>query len=151
MRRRDFLVGGLAAAQWAPLRAFAQGTLQGIAAAPYPTRPIHIIVPSSAGGVHDVIARIWADRVKTALGAVVVENRGGGGASIALNYVAQSQPDGYVLLLARATACKNRLQGRTAVHSFSPWGRRWDEGAPAVRYRNIVTPSPHPLPFGARE
>jgi hypothetical protein len=30
-------------------------------------------------------------------------------------------------------------------------GRRWDEGAPAVRYGNFVTPSPHPLPFGARE
>jgi len=96
MRRRDFLGWGLAAAvaptaPWISRRAFAQ--------APFPTRPIHIIVPSSAGGVHDVIARIWADRVKTALGAVVVENRGGGGASIALNYVAQSQPDGYVLLL----------------------------------------------------
>src|ERR1700694_2420051 len=37
-----------------------------------------------------------------------------------------------------------RLQGRTAFHSFSPWGRRWDEGAPAVRYGIIVTPSPHP-------
>ncbi len=95
MRRRDFLIGGLATAQWTPLRALAQSASQ----PPFPTRPIHIVVPSSAGGVHDVIARIWADRVKTALGAVVVENRGGGGASIALNYVAQSQPDGYVLLL----------------------------------------------------
>lgn len=95
MRRRDFLIGGLATAQWTPLRALAQSAPQ----PPFPTRPIHIVVPSSAGGVHDVIARIWADRIKTALGAVVVENRGGGGASIALNYVAQSQPDGYVLLL----------------------------------------------------
>lgn len=95
MRRRDFLIGGLATAQWTPLRALAQSAPQ----PPFPTRPIHIVVPSSAGGVHDVIARIWADRIKTALGAVVVENWGGGGASIALNYVAQSQPDGYVLLL----------------------------------------------------
>jgi tripartite-type tricarboxylate transporter receptor subunit TctC len=65
----------------------------------YPSRVIRIIVPSTAGGVHDIIARIWADRVKTSLGTVVVENRGGGGASIALNYVAQSQADGYTLLL----------------------------------------------------
>src|SRR5260370_796198 len=43
------------------------------------------------------------------------------------------------------------FQGRTASHSFSPRGRRWDEGAPAVRYGIIVPPSPHPLPFGARE
>ncbi len=97
MRRRDFLVGGLAAAtSGQPL---AQGTFQGTSQTTFPTRPIRIVVPSSAGGVHDVIARIWADRVKTSLGTVVVENRGGGGASIALNYVAQSQADGYTLLL----------------------------------------------------
>jgi tripartite-type tricarboxylate transporter receptor subunit TctC len=56
-------------------------------------------VPSSAGGVHVVIARIWADRIKIALGSIVVENRSGGGASIAINAVAQSQPDGHTLLL----------------------------------------------------
>ena len=39
-------------------------------------------------------------------------------------------------------------QGRTAFHSFSPGGRRWDEGAAAVRYGISVTPSPHPLPCG---
>ncbi len=88
MRRRDFLITGLAATLSRP--AFAQA---------FPSRPIHIIVPSSAGGVHDVIARIWGDRVKNSLGSVVVEDRGGGGSSIALNYVAQAQPDGYTLLL----------------------------------------------------
>jgi tripartite-type tricarboxylate transporter receptor subunit TctC len=93
MRRRDVVAGGLAAALVAPSRrhALAQGA--------WPTRPIHLIVPSSPGGVHDVIARIWGDRVKSSLGSVVVEDRGGGGSSIALNYVAQAQPDGYTLLL----------------------------------------------------
>jgi hypothetical protein len=38
------------------------------------------------------------------------------------------------------------FQGRRAFHSFSPLGRRWDEGAPAARFGIIVTPSPHPLP-----
>src|ERR1700694_4693232 len=42
------------------------------------------------------------------------------------------------------------LQGRTTFHSFSPGGRRWDEGAPAARYGIIVTPSPHPLPTRSR-
>jgi tripartite-type tricarboxylate transporter receptor subunit TctC len=65
----------------------------------FPSRLIRLIVPSSAGGVHDVIARIWADRVKSSLGSIVVENRSGGGASIAINAVAQSQPDGYTFLL----------------------------------------------------
>jgi hypothetical protein len=48
----------------------------------------------------------------------------------------------------RAKGCntfKNRLQGLRAFHCFSPWGRRWDEVAPAVRYGIIVTPSPRPL------
>jgi tripartite-type tricarboxylate transporter receptor subunit TctC len=92
MRRREFLIAGMAAAApWTLRPAFAQSA--------FPTRPIHLIVPSSAGGVHDVIARIWGDRMKTSLGAVVVEDRGGGGSTIALNFVAQSQPDGYTLLL----------------------------------------------------
>jgi hypothetical protein len=41
-------------------------------------------------------------------------------------------------------------QGRRTFHSFSPAGRRWDEGVPAMRYGNIVAPSPHPLPLGER-
>ena len=89
MRRRDFFGMGAAAA----------ASLTWGAALAQETRPIHVIVPSSAGGVHDVIARIWADRVRPALGAIVTENRSGGGASIAINAVAQSQPDGRMLLL----------------------------------------------------
>jgi tripartite-type tricarboxylate transporter receptor subunit TctC len=95
MRRRDII--GMSAVATAVLLATAGFAQQG--AASYPNRPIHLIVPSSAGGVHDVIARIWADRVRTALGSIVVENRSGGGASIAINAVAQSQPDGHTLLL----------------------------------------------------
>ena len=51
--------------------------------------------------MHDVIARIWADRVGGPVrsSSIVVENRSGGGASIAINAVAQSQPDGYTFLL----------------------------------------------------
>ena len=95
MRRRDVVVMSAATAAaliWGA--ASAQETRQN-----YPSRPIRLIVPSSAGGVHDVIARIWADRVKSSLGSIVVENRSGGGASIAINAVAQSQPDGYTFLL----------------------------------------------------
>jgi tripartite-type tricarboxylate transporter receptor subunit TctC len=93
MRRRDFLAGGLAAAGSSSLlsqRVFAQGA--------FPTKPIHAVVPTSAGGVHDVITRIWADRVRPALGSIIIENRAGGGSSIGLNYVAQAPADGYILL-----------------------------------------------------
>jgi tripartite-type tricarboxylate transporter receptor subunit TctC len=94
MQRRQFLAAGLAATAAIPLR---PGIAMGEAA--YPSRQLHVIVPTSAGGVHDVIARIWADRVKAAFGAIVIENRAGGGSSIALNYVAQQPPDGHLLLL----------------------------------------------------
>jgi tripartite-type tricarboxylate transporter receptor subunit TctC len=56
-------------------------------------------VPTSAGGVHDVIGRIWAEKARSALGNIVVENRAGGGSSIALNYVAQQPADGHTLLV----------------------------------------------------
>jgi tripartite-type tricarboxylate transporter receptor subunit TctC len=92
MRRREFLAGGLAATLTMTHR-------PGFAEASYPTKQIHLIVPTSAGGVHDVIARIWVDRVKNAFGNIVVENRGGGGSSIALNYVAQQPHDGHLLLI----------------------------------------------------
>jgi tripartite-type tricarboxylate transporter receptor subunit TctC len=97
MRRRDFV--GFCAAAAAGVLARAAAAQEIYPSQTYPNRPIHVIVPSSPGGVHDVIARIWADRVKSALGSIVIENRGGGGGSIAINAVAQSQPDGHTLLL----------------------------------------------------
>jgi tripartite-type tricarboxylate transporter receptor subunit TctC len=93
MRRRDFLVGGLALAGSSSVVA-----RRAVAQAAFPSKQIHAVVPTSAGGVHDVITRIWADRVRPALGTIIIENRAGGGSSIALNYVAQQPADGYTLL-----------------------------------------------------
>ena len=84
-----------------PLVVLAAG-LQWIASAtaqPYPSRPIRLVVASSAGGVHDVIGRLWADRLETALGPIVIDNRGGAGGGIGVGEAARSQPDGYTLLL----------------------------------------------------
>jgi tripartite-type tricarboxylate transporter receptor subunit TctC len=77
----------------------------------FPSKTIHIVVPTSAGGVHDVIGRIWADRVKSSLGSVIVENRAGGGSSIGLNYVAQSPADGYMLLVGSTSTLVLREGG----------------------------------------
>jgi tripartite-type tricarboxylate transporter receptor subunit TctC len=94
MSRREFLARGsavLAAAALLPRFAEAQGR--------YPERPIKLMVAFSAGGVNDVVARQWAERVKTSLGTVYVENQGGGSGTIATGEVARAQPDGYTILL----------------------------------------------------
>jgi len=65
----------------------------------YPSRPIRLVIPSVPAGVHDVIGRIWAEKVKPQLGTIVVDNRGGGGGLIGANDVAHSPPDGYSILL----------------------------------------------------
>src|ERR671930_390318 len=109
MRRRDFITGGSAAlASLSPLASRAQSG--------YPSKQIHLIVPTSAGGVHDVIGRIWADRVKSSLGTIVVENRAGGGSSIALNYVAQVPPDGHILLVGSTSTLVLREGGNNRAY-----------------------------------
>lgn len=66
----------------------------------YPTRPIHLIVPTGAGGGYDVFGRIVADQLSQRLGqAVVVENRTGAGTIVGTKSVIASQPDGYTLLV----------------------------------------------------
>jgi tripartite-type tricarboxylate transporter receptor subunit TctC len=74
-------------------------------AEPYPNRPIKLIVPLSAGGPPDVIARVMADQMARRLnGTVVVENRPGNGAAVGTRSVATAEPDGYTLLFASTTA-----------------------------------------------
>src|SRR6266576_6003860 len=65
----------------------------------YPTRPIRLVIPFPPGGAFDAVGRPFAEKMKPLLGAVVVENIGGGGASIGAAAVARARPDGYTLLL----------------------------------------------------
>ena len=66
--------------------------------AKYPDRTIRLIVPYAPGGVVDVMARHWAQRMRTPLGTVVIENQGGGAGTLGAGNVARAQPDGYTLL-----------------------------------------------------
>jgi tripartite-type tricarboxylate transporter receptor subunit TctC len=68
------------------------------AAQTYPSRPITIVVPYSAGGPTDTIARIMAERMRGPLGqTIVVENVTGAGGTIGVGRVARSAPDGYTI------------------------------------------------------
>jgi tripartite-type tricarboxylate transporter receptor subunit TctC len=64
----------------------------------FPSRPITIVVPFSAGGPSDAMARILAERMKTTLGeTLLVENVTGAGGSIGVGRAVRSPPDGYTI------------------------------------------------------
>ena len=65
----------------------------------YPTRPIRLVIPFPPGGAFDAVGRPLADKMKPLLGTVVIENIGGGGASLGAAAVARARPDGYTILL----------------------------------------------------
>ena len=74
----------------------------------YPTKPVKIIVPYSAGGPADIYARFIGDRLQKTLGQpFVIENRPGAGAIIGTDVVAKSSPDGYTLLMMSNTHTVN--------------------------------------------
>src|SRR5258705_896688 len=88
MAKRTALVAALALACGAA----------GVHAQDYPARPITLVVPYSAGGGNDVMARIVAEKMSRSLGQqIVIENKGGAGGSIATRQGAKSPPDRYTL------------------------------------------------------
>lgn len=71
----------------------------------YPARAIHIVVGFTPGGGNDIIARIVGQKLSESLGQpVIIDNRPGGGAIVATEYVAKSAPDGYTLLVGASGA-----------------------------------------------
>src|SRR6059058_2953158 len=92
VRRRDVLgLSAVAALAMIPRAASAQ--------AKYPERPIRLVIPFTTGGVNDAVGRPWADKMKSLLGTVVVENIGGAGGGLGAAAVARARPDGYTILL----------------------------------------------------
>ena len=70
----------------------------------FPEKPIRFVVPFSAGGGGDVVARFMAQRLSERVGqSVVVENRVGAGGNLGSDYVLKSPPDGYTLLNMSST------------------------------------------------
>src|SRR6476659_9813474 len=101
MRRRVFLVSA-AATCLGPGLVGAQGA--------WPQRPISLVVPFSAGGSADLVARMFAQHFQAKYGvSVVIENKGGAGGSIGSALVAKAPPDGYTLVL-----------GTVSTHAINP-------------------------------
>lgn len=74
----------------------------------YPTRPIQLVVPVSAGGGTDVMARAVGQQVAELLGQpLVIENKTGAGGNIGTEYVAKAKADGYTLLFSPSTIATN--------------------------------------------
>jgi tripartite-type tricarboxylate transporter receptor subunit TctC len=74
----------------------------------YPKRPIRLVVPFSAGGGSDLVARVLAQKYFEAMGQqVIVDNRPGGGGTIGVDIVAHAPADGYTLVFTTATLAVN--------------------------------------------
>jgi tripartite-type tricarboxylate transporter receptor subunit TctC len=97
MNRREILKCGAAlmAATLSPAGAIAQGR--------YPDRPIKLIVPFAPGGATDVVGRLWAEKIKSLVGTVVIENKASGGGAPGTSEVARAQADGDTLLFGNTS------------------------------------------------
>jgi tripartite-type tricarboxylate transporter receptor subunit TctC len=98
-----------------------------VAADPYPSRTVTLIVPYAAGGATDTVGRILAESMSQTLGQqVIVENVGGASGTIGAGRVAKADPDGYTLLLHTPSHATNTLLFRRLPYDpnadFQPIG-----------------------------
>jgi tripartite-type tricarboxylate transporter receptor subunit TctC len=70
----------------------------------WPTKPVRVIVPFTAGSAVDIVARAVMEQVSNQIGQpIVVENRGGAGGTLGVGLVAKSDPDGHTILVHSTT------------------------------------------------
>ena len=123
MRRRELLTAGAALISSCLLP-----TSRLRAQEAYPSRTVRLIVPTPAGGVYDLMGRLFIDKVGPALGTAIVENRAGGNATVGVTAAALSAPDGYTLLL-----------GSNSTHIFQPAMMRTPPYDPVKQFVPIST------------
>jgi tripartite-type tricarboxylate transporter receptor subunit TctC len=116
-RRQALLLPGLLAL---PTFAHAQS-------AEFPTRPLRMVIPFTAGGSNDIVGRLLAEAMGRRLGqTIVVENRGGAGTVIGNDAVAKADPDGYTFVLSGSgSVISSLVQPRLPydpIKDFAPIG-----------------------------
>ena len=80
-------------------------------AQPWPSKPVKLVVPFTAGGSTDTVARIISEKLTARLGQpVLVENKAGAGGALGSDFVAKSPPDGYTYLV-----------GTSSTMAIAPW------------------------------
>ncbi len=91
---KKFLAATIAGAALFSIPAFAED---------YPTRPIHVLTTSSAGGISDIFMRVLGEEMHKSLGQpIIIENRPGGAGNIASRACQDAQPDGYTICIINA-------------------------------------------------
>jgi tripartite-type tricarboxylate transporter receptor subunit TctC len=131
----------------------------------FPSKTIRIIVPFTPGGANDVVARELASGLQSRLNqTAVVENKPGGGGTIAYAYVAKSPPDGHTLMIAPASFTMGPHLTRNPVYNpvtdFAPINLAADvpfamvvpSSLPARTVQNFIAlarQSPDKLSFGS--
>ena len=115
----------------------------------YPLRPVKLVLPQSAGGAVDLIARALAERLAEQMGQpFIVENMPGANGSLAGGNVARSPSDGYTLMLAVDSnlvinPCLYRTLTYDPFKDFAPIGI-------VARLNMVLSPIPRCLPAASR-
>ncbi|HKA44200.1 MAG TPA: tripartite tricarboxylate transporter substrate binding protein [Burkholderiales bacterium] len=90
--------------RWALVLVLAAANAASGAVAPYPSKPVRLVVPFAAGGLNDTLARVLGQALGESLGVTtVIDNRAGATGTIGMNIVAKSSPDGYTLLFSSSS------------------------------------------------
>jgi tripartite-type tricarboxylate transporter receptor subunit TctC len=114
-----------------PMKVFLRSAIAGMAltgilftslanAQAWPQKPIKFIVPFSAGGANDLMARAAAEGASKVLGqTIVVENKPGAGGTLGTVFVSKSAPDGYTFLISAAGVVSNNMIKKTTNYKDS--------------------------------
>ncbi len=106
----------------------------------YPNKPVHLVVPFTAGSATDILARTFGQKLSELWGQpVIIDNRPGAGGTIGAAFVAKSAPDGYTLLVHSAAHAYN-----PSIYSNLPFDTAKDfvEVVPLAGQPNVLIVAP---------